>query len=180
MAGEKILVVDDEAVTLELLSHFLGKEGFQVFLADSGVFALQTIDREEPDLILLDILLPDLDGMEVLRQLRQKTDVPVIFITAKTDSLDVALGLGLGGDDYVMKPFIPVEVVARVKAHLRRYFQRSMFREGELRPVLNYPGLRIDTRMRTVEVRGRAVALTTKEFDILVLLARNPHRYFTS
>lgn len=181
MAGEKILVVDDEAVVRELLSHHLLKEGFQVIVTDNGTSVLELIHRGKPDLILLDILLPGLDGLEICRELRRKTDVPVIFITSKTDTLDVVLGLGVGGDDYVTKPFNPIEVVARVKAHLRRHrHPRQVETQRERQQVLNYPGLKIDLFRRAIEVKGNPVTLTAKEFDILALLAENPDRYFSA
>ena len=175
MAGEKILVVDDEAVIREWISHSLRQEGFAVATADTGGEALAAVDREKPDLILLDILLPDLDGLEICREVRRKTDVPVIFVTSKSDSLDVVLGLGLGGDDYITKPFKSVEVVARVKAQLRRRRQPAQPRKR-----LEFPGLSIDLLLRSVEVNGSPRVLSTKEFDILALLAANPDRFFST
>ncbi|MCL6611564.1 MAG: response regulator, partial [Peptococcaceae bacterium] len=121
MAGEKILVVDDEAVVQKLITHYLSREGFQVITAGTGYTAMEIIRRERPDLIILDILLPELDGLEICREIRSETDVPVIFLTSKSETMDVALGLGVGGDDYIKKPFDPLEMVARVKAHLRRH-----------------------------------------------------------
>ncbi|HOV80345.1 MAG TPA: response regulator transcription factor [Bacillota bacterium] len=181
MAGEKILVVDDEAVVQKLITHYLVKEGFRVVTADTGYTALETIRREKPDLILLDILLPELDGLEICQEIRDETDVPIIFITSKGDTLDVALGLGVGGDDYIRKPFDPIEVVARVKAHLRR--RRQLRKAGEAektQKTLHFPGLKIDLAERTVEVNGKPVVLTAREFDILALLAGNPNRYYNA
>lgn len=147
MAGEKILVVDDEAVIKELIGHYLLKDGFQVITAGDGATALELIRREKPDLILLDILLPVLDGIEICQEIRRETDVPVLFVTSKSDTLDVALGLGVGGDDYIKKPFNPIEVTARVKAHLRRYRQLQAARSGKgQQKVLNYPGIRVPGR----------------------------------
>ena len=178
LAGEKILVVDDEAVIREWISHSLRQEGFAVVTADTGGEALAAVDREKPDLILLDILLPDLDGLEICREVRRKTDVPVIFVTSKSDSLDVVLGLGLGGDDYITKPFKSVEVVARVKAQLRRRRQPAPPAPSPKR--LEFPGLSIDLLLRSVEVNGSPRVLSTKEFDILALLAANPDRFFST
>ncbi|BAF60568.1 response regulator [Pelotomaculum thermopropionicum SI] len=179
MAGEKILVVDDEAVVQKLLTHYLTREGFQVITAGTGYTALEAIRREKPDLILLDILLPELDGLEICREIRSETDVPIIFITSRDKTMDVAIGLGVGGDDYVKKPFDPLEVVARAKAHLRRHRQlRAAGGGGEQKEVLDYPGLKIDLTNRTVEVNGLPVTLTAREFDILALLAKNPNRFF--
>lgn len=178
MAGEKILIVDDEAVVKEILTHYLKKENFKVTAAGGGISALDSIGAERPDLIILDILLPDLDGLEICREIRRKTDVPIIFVTSKTDSLDLALGLGIGGDDYIKKPFNPIEVVARVKAHLRRY--RQMKADRGPGQVIEHPGLKIDPASRSVEVNGVPVVLTMKEFDILALLAGNPDRFFST
>jgi len=179
LAGEKILVVDDEAVVQKLITHYLTREGFQVITAGTGYTALEIIRREKPDLILLDILLPELDGLEICHEIRGETDVPIIFITSKGETMDVALGLGVGGDDYIRKPFDPLEVVARVKAHLRR--QRRAAKEvGEQKKVLVFPGLKIDLVNRTVEVNGLPVALTAREFDLLALLAENPDRFYSA
>lgn len=181
MAGEKILVVDDEAVVQKLITHYLTREGFQVITAGAGYAALEIIRRERPDLILLDILLPELDGVEICREIRNETDVPIIFITSKGKTLDVALGLGVGGDDYIKKPFDPLEMVARVKAHLRRHRQRCAAMEiGEKKTVLAFTGLEIDLGNRTVKVNGIPVALTAREFDLLALLAKNPNRFFSA
>ncbi|NLI11130.1 MAG: response regulator transcription factor [Peptococcaceae bacterium] len=181
MAGEKILVVDDEAVVQKLIAHYLAKEGFQVITADTGYTALEMIRREKPDLILLDILLPELDGLEICQEIRSETNVPIIFITSKGETMDVALGLGVGGDDYVRKPFDPLEVVARVKAHLRRH--RQLRKAGEVekpKRVLDFPDLKIDLTNRTVEVNGLPAVLTAREFDILALLAENPNRFYSA
>lgn len=118
MAGEKIMIVDDEAVVHELLTHYLEREGFRVFSVYSGSHVLEKTAFHKPDLILLDILLPGLDGLEICHELRKKSEVPIIFITSRDAPHEVALGLGIGGDDYVKKPFNPVEVVARVRAQL--------------------------------------------------------------
>lgn len=181
LAGEKIMVVDDEAVVREILTHYLHKDGFQVISTGDGYSAMTLIRKDKPDLILLDILLPELDGLEVCQVIRRETDVPVIFITSKGETMDVALGLGVGGDDYIRKPFDPIEVVVRVKAHLRRYRQLRVYRSNrEQKQVLDYPGLKIDLLKRSVEVNGSFVTLTAKEFDILTLLAKNPNQFFSS
>jgi len=179
---KKILIVDDEAVVHEILSRYLRREGFQVFSVRDGDDALDSIRTHKPDLILLDILLPGLDGLEICRELRKETDIPVIFITSKDASFDLALGLGVGGDDYIKKPFDPIEVAARVKAQLRRYRQLRMARAGKERKegILEFPGLRINLSNHTVEANGSVVALTAKEFGLLVLLAENPNRFFSA
>lgn len=181
MAGEKILVVDDEAVVQKLITHYLTREGFQVITAGTGYTAMEIIRRERPDLIILDILLPELDGLEICREIRSETDVPIIFLTSKSKTMDIAIGLGVGGDDYIKKPFDPLEMVARVKAHLRRHRQLRTAREaGEQKKVLDFPGLRIDLVNRFVEVNGSSVALTAREFSLLAVLAGTPNRFYSA
>jgi len=133
----------------------------------------------KPDLILLDILLPGLDGLEICHELRKKSDVPIIFITSRDAPHEVALGLGIGGDDYVKKPFNPVEVVARVRAQLRRFRKQYALQETET-AVLTFGDLCINLFDRTVEIKGEPVPLTVKEYDLLVFLSQNPNRYFSS
>lgn len=179
MAGEKIMIVDDEAVVHELLTHYLEREGFKVFSVYSGSHVLDKTAFHKPDLILLDILLPGLDGIEICHELRKKTDVPIIFITSRDAPHEVALGLGIGGDDYVKKPFNPVEVMARVRAQLRRFRKQCALQEDEP-AVLAFGDLRINLFDRTVEMKGERVELTVKEYDLLLFLAQNPNRYFSS
>jgi len=179
LAGEKIMIVDDEAVVHELLTHYLEREGFRVFSVYSGSHVLDKTAFHKPDLILLDILLPGLDGLEICHELRKKSDVPIIFITSRDAPHEVALGLGIGGDDYVKKPFNPVEVVARVRAQLRRFRKQCALPEDEP-AVLAFGDLRINLFDRTVEMKGERVELTVKEYDLLLFLAQNPNRYFSS
>jgi DNA-binding response OmpR family regulator len=173
------MIVDDEAVVHELLTHYLEREGFKVFSVYSGSHVLDKTAFHKPDLILLDILLPGLDGIEICHELRKKTDVPIIFITSRDAPHEVALGLGIGGDDYVKKPFNPVEVVARVRAQLRRFRKQCALQEDEP-AVLAFGDLRINLFDRTVEMKGERVELTVKEYDLLLFLAQNPNRYFSS
>lgn len=181
MAGEKILVVDDEEVIQQLLESFLVREGFQVVKAFNGREALALIRACQLDLVLLDILLPEKDGIEVCQELRRQSDIPVLFITSKDDPCDLALGFGAGGDDYIRKPFLPMEVIIRVKAHLRRYQQlRGATEEQEQQRWLKFPGLKIDLLDHTVEANGSTHNLTAKEFNLLTVLAKNPNRFFTS
>jgi len=179
LAGEKIMIVDDEAVVHELLTHYLEREGFKVLSVYSGSHVLDKTDFFRPDLILLDILLPGLDGLEICHELRKKSEVPIIFITSRDAPHEVALGLGIGGDDYVKKPFNPVEVVARVRAQLRRFRKQCALQEDEP-AVLAFGDLRINLFDRTVEMKGERVELTVKEYDLLLFLAQNPNRYFSS
>jgi DNA-binding response OmpR family regulator len=179
LAGEKIMIVDDEAVVHELLTHYLEREGFRVFSVYSGSHVLEKTAFHKPDLILLDILLPGLDGLEICHELRKKSEVPIIFITSRDAPHEVALGLGIGGDDYVKKPFNPVEVVARVRAQLRRFRNQCESLEDGCH-VLAFGDLRINLFDRTVEMEGKRVDLTVKEYDLLLFLAQNPNRYFSS
>ncbi len=180
MAGEKILVVDDEEVIRELVYHCLVKEGFQVFTVGDAYSAIEFIRTKKADLIILDILLPELDGIEVCREIRKSTNVPIIFLTSKSDSSDVILGLGVGGDDYIVKPFIPGEMVARVKAQLRRCRLQNLTGGGpEIeKSLLKYPGLEIDLTGHSVYVNGSPVNLAPKEFEMLALLAKHPNQVF--
>lgn len=179
MAGEKILIVDDEAVVRKLIQYHLGGEGYQVISAADGCSALNLVQTEKPQLVILDILLPDVDGIEICREIRRDNNMPVIFLTSKNDSSDVVLGLGVGGDDYIIKPFKPQEMLARVKAHLRRYLMPGTAGNASgQEKILRYPGLEINLTGRTVRVNGTPVNLTAKEFDLLALLARNPNRVF--
>ena len=167
-----ILVVEDEKEIRELLAHYLRKEGFAPILAADGEAALSAVRKERPDLVLLDIMLPKADGLEVLRAIRSDAGLaqtPVVMLTAKGDETDRVVGLELGADDYVPKPFSPREVVARIKAILRR----SRPPAGEPEPAaLSYHNLRMDIARHEVRYHGKVVSLTSKEFRILqVLLA---------
>lgn len=180
MAGEKILVVDDEAVVRKVVEHHLVREGFQVITAKDGSSVFELIRSHNPDLIILDILLPDLDGVEICREIRKESNVPIILLSSKRDSSDIVLGLGVGGDDYIVKPFNPKELIARVKANLRRSLLRNTACQSPgRREVITYPGLEIDLSSRTVSVDGSPVALTNKEFELLALLAQSPNRVFS-
>lgn len=178
MAGELILVVDDEELIRELVSHCLTKDGFRVLTADDAYSVFELVSTQKPDLIILDILLPGIDGIEACRILRQETNIPIIFLTSKNEKSDVILGLGVGGDDYITKPFAPGELSARVKAHLRRYTMQSSPGVSEEPKQLTYPGLAIDLEGRTVKVNGTPVVLAPKEFELLAMMAKSPNRVF--
>ncbi len=171
MTPAKILVVDDEANIVRLVQAYLQQEGYEVYTATDGVAALKAARAYRPDLVVLDIMLPGMDGLEVLAQLRRESDVYVILLTAKTEETDRIVGLTLGADDYVPKPFSPRELVARVKAALRR-----MQREAGPLPgsVLVLRRLRLDQGRREVTLDGKPVHLTPTEFDLLMALARYP------
>ncbi len=164
-----VLVVDDEKNIVQLLKLYLSNEGYQVEAAYNGQEALDKARKLRPDLVVLDLMMPGIDGLEVCRRLRKESDVPVIILTARGEDVDKIVGLEVGADDYVTKPFNPRELVARVKAVLRRYHP-----EGKASPVIEVGDLRIDVARREVSVGSRAVELRAKEFDLLVAFAQNP------
>jgi len=171
--ARKILVVDDEPKIVRLVQAYLVRAGFRVIPAYTGQEALDRFQREAPALIILDLMLPDLDGLDVARQIRKRSEVPIIMLTARTADEDRVAGLELGADDYVPKPFNPRELVARVRAVLRRL-------EGLTKPrVLEVGDLAIDLDRHEVRVRGRLVDLTPTEFQLLAALAEQPGRVFT-
>jgi two-component system response regulator ResD len=172
--GRRILVVDDEDSVRELIELYLTKEGFEVSHARDGREALRGNAEHHPDLIILDLMLPGLDGWEVCRQIRSTSRVPIVMLTARAEEVDRIVGLELGADDYVVKPFSPRELVARVKAVLRR--GASAAEEAE---VLTFPGLRVDRVQHRVEVDGAEVHLTPTEFRLLWCLASRPGRVFS-
>jgi two-component system, OmpR family, alkaline phosphatase synthesis response regulator PhoP len=164
-----ILVVDDERNIVELVRLYLEKDGFAVASASDGEQALVAFDRAEPDLVILDLMLPKMDGFEVCRQIRRRGDVPILMLTARSEDIDAIVGLELGADDYVTKPFNPRALLARVKAILRRTDVTA--RGG--RPIV-VGTLRIDPRRRDAYVDGRNLELRAREFDLLAALARDP------
>ncbi len=173
MAKEKILVVDDEEDILELIRYNLAKEGYQVSTATSGEEALTKARQEMPDLILLDLMLPGLDGLDVCRELKKQpntSQISIVMVTARTEDVDVVTGLELGSDDYITKPFSPRVVLARIKAVLRR----KKVEETEEASVITIHELTIDPARHGVLVEGNHVLLTATEFRILYLLARHP------
>ncbi len=172
---EKILVIDDEEMTVQLISMLLERRGFEVIKAYRAEDGLRKAYRTHPDLILLDIMMPDMDGWEVCRRLRELSDVPIVFLTAKDDVRDVVKGLEMGADDYVVKPYDNNELVARIKAHLRRAPRPSVSEEL----IFDTGNFRINFISREVRVRGNQVHLTPKEFNLLGVLARNAGRVIT-
>jgi len=174
MPGAKILVVDDEPHIRELLKLYLSREGYEVLEAHDGDAALRLVAQTPPSLVILDIMMPRTDGWDVLRNVRQKNTVPVIMLTARGEEVDRVLGLELGADDYITKPFSPRELVARVKAVLRR--TTRVEQEPE---VLDFRHFRIDKAAHELLVKSEAVACPAKEFDLLWLLCSNPNRTFT-
>lgn len=171
-----ILVVDDEAHIRELVRLYLEKEGFHVALAADGEEAVHKVKSLHPQLIILDIMLPKFDGWDVCREVRKFADTPIIMLTAKGEEFDKVLGLELGADDYLTKPFSPRELVARVKAILRRTVTEEPVSDSE---TLSFPGLTINQSSREARVDGEEITLTPKEFDLLWFLAKNPGKVFT-
>jgi DNA-binding response OmpR family regulator len=169
MAGERVLVVDDEPNIVELARMYLEKEGYRVESASNGATALEQILTREPALIVLDLMLPELDGFEVCRRTRARSDVPIIMLTARDEDVDKIVGLELGADDYLTKPFNPRELVARVKAILRRS-ERSFRPNAQ---PLHVADLTIDPARREVSVAGEPITLRAKEFDLLQAFAEN-------
>jgi two-component system, OmpR family, response regulator MtrA len=168
----RVLVVDDDTALAEMLGIVLRNEGFEpVFCAD-GDRALSAFRESKPDLVLLDLMLPGKDGIDVCRQIRNESGVPIVMLTAKTDTVDVVVGLESGADDYVVKPFKPKELVARIRARLRRT-------EEPAPETLQIGDLAIDVAGHSVKRDGRAIPLTPLEFDLLVALARKPWQVFT-
>jgi DNA-binding response OmpR family regulator len=176
MSGEKVLIVDDELEIVELISLYLVRDGYEVISANNGQQVFDVVLQHKPDLIILDILLPGMDGIEVCRQLRKTHNTPILFISCKSEDIDIILGLSMGGDDYITKPFSPSQLVARVKAHLRR---NSLIEQNKEDPQrLLYPGLEIDLISHIVMVGGQPISLSAKEFDLLTLLAKTPNRVY--
>lgn len=172
MAGQRVLVVDDEPNILRLCRLYLEREGYEVVEASDGQVALDLARRQKPDLVVLDLMLPKVDGYEVCRRLRSDSDVPIIMLTARDEDVDKIVGLELGADDYVTKPFNPRELVARVKAVLRR--PGDLAASEEEQAELTVGDLRIDAARRQVQVGEDDVELRPKEFDLLRAFAQNP------
>ena len=173
----KILVVDDDEHIAELISLYLAREGYDTKEAYSGPSAVETFESYQPSLILLDIMLPGMDGYEVCKKIRKTSNVPIIMLTAKGETFDKVLGLELGADDYVVKPFEPKELVARVKAVLRRYESKEESSgEGN---VLRFENLEINMDNYTVIYHGKELSFPPKEFELLYFLAKRPGQVFT-
>ena len=172
-----ILVCDDEKDIVSALTIYLTTSGYQVFPAYDGIEALALLEKEDIHLVLLDIMMPKLDGISTMTKLREKYNVPVILLTAKSEDTDKILGLNVGADDYVTKPFNPVEVLARVKSQLRRYLQLG---GGAVKPTaLRLGGVALDDRTKEVTLDGEPVSLTPREYEILRLLMQNPGTVFS-
>ena len=174
----KILIVEDEEAIADLEKDYLELSGFEVEVANDGETGLEKALNEDFNLLILDLMLPGVDGFEICRQVRDKKNTPIIMVSAKKDDIDKIRGLGLGADDYMTKPFSPSELVARVKAHLARY-ERLVGSAAEANKIIEIRGLKIDTTARRVWVNGEEKNFTTKEFDLLTFLASHPTHVYT-
>ncbi len=173
-----ILIIEDEQSIAELERDYLEINGYTVDIENSGDKGLQRALSTDYELIILDLMLPKVDGFEICRRIRSEKDIPIIMVSAKKEDIDKIRGLGLGADDYIIKPFSPGELVARVKAHLSRY-ERLSGRKDSRNDEIRIRGLRVDKTARRVFVNEKEVAFTTKEFDLLFYLAMNPNRVFS-
>ena len=174
----RILIIEDEESIAELEKDYLELSGFEVETEKRGDEGLRRALSEDVDLIILDLMLPEMDGFEICRRIREKKNIPILMVSAKKDDIDKIRGLGLGADDYMTKPFSPSEMVARVKAHLARY-ERLINSNVKENDIVEIRGIKIDKTARRVWVNGEEKNFTTKEFDLLTFLAENPNHVFT-
>jgi DNA-binding response OmpR family regulator len=173
----RILIIEDERSIAELERDYLEIEGFEVEMTSDGNTGLEAALNHRHQLILLDLMLPHINGFELCKQIRKKTDIPILIVTAKTEDIDKVRGLGLGADDYIVKPFSPSELVARVKAHLARY-ERLIGRNASTDDI-QVRGLHLNKSSRQVFMNGKEVLLTAREFDLLTFLASHPNQVFS-
>lgn len=174
----KILIIEDEVAIAELEKDYLELSGFEVVIEATGDSGVEVALKEEFDLVVLDLMLPNMDGFEICKRIREEKNIPIIMVSAKKDDIDKIRGLGLGADDYMTKPFSPSELVARVKAHLARYDRLigSGIKENK---IIEIRGIKIDKTARRVYVNDEEKTFTTKEFDLLTFLAENPNHVYT-
>jgi DNA-binding response OmpR family regulator len=177
MEKKSILIVEDEPSIAEVVSLYLQRAGFQTRHAPDGKTAMTLIEQQTPELAIIDIMLPEIDGLSLTRWLRDRSNVPIILLTARREEVDRITGLEMGADDYVVKPFSPQELVSRVRAVLRRTGREQG--EGASDQTLNFENLIVDPRSRTVTMTGKEIMLTAKEFDMLYLLASHPRQVYS-
>ncbi|MDM8201716.1 MULTISPECIES: response regulator transcription factor [Allofournierella] len=175
MPNQKILIVDDDQNICELLRLYLAKEGYETLIAHDGEKALELFEQNKPNMVLLDVMMPKMDGWEVCRRIRAQANTPIIMLTAKGETFDKVLGLELGADDYVVKPFDSKEVVARIKAVLRRCNPEESGKDG----VIQFENLSLDMSRYELKVKGKVVEAPPKELELLAYLAGHPNRVFT-
>lgn len=174
----KILIIEDEEAIADLEKDYLELSDFEVAIENTGDKGLETALSEDFDLVILDLMLPGIDGFEVCKKIREEKNIPIIMVSAKKDDIDKIRGLGLGADDYMTKPFSPSELVARVKAHMARY-DRLVGSNQKTNDIIEIRGLKIDKTARRVYVNGEEKIFTTKEFDLLTFLAENPNHVYS-
>jgi len=174
----KILIIEDEVAIADLEKDYLELSGFEVVIENAGDSGLERALNEKFDLVVLDLMLPGMDGFEVCKKIREEKDIPILMVSAKKDDIDKIRGLGLGADDYMTKPFSPSELVARVKAHMARY-DRLVSSNQKTNDIVEIRGIKIDKTARRVYIDGEEKAFTTKEFDLLTFLAENPNHVYT-
>ena len=173
-----ILVCDDDKEIVEAIEIYLSQEGYKVLKAYDGEEALELLDKHKVDLLIIDVMMPRLDGIRATLKIREKQNMPIIILSAKSEDADKILGLNVGADDYMTKPFSPSELVARVKAHMERY-NRLVGSSAVKNDIIEIRGIKIDKTARRIWVNGEEKTFTTKEFDLLTFLAENPNRVFT-
>ncbi|MCM1049591.1 MAG: response regulator transcription factor [Clostridiales bacterium] len=174
----RILIIEDEEAIADLEKDYLELSDFEVIIENTGDAGLAKAMSEDFDLVILDLMLPGMDGFEVCKNIREEKNIPIIMVSAKKDDIDKIRGLGLGADDYMTKPFSPSELVARVKAHMSRY-DRLVGSNQKLNDIIEIRGLKIDKTARRVYLNGEEKIFTTKEFDLLTFLAENPNHVYT-
>lgn len=174
----KILIIEDETAIADLERDYLEINDYEVFIENDGTKGLEAALGDDYDLIILDLMLPGVDGYEICKRIREEKNIPILMVSAKKDDIDKVRGLGLGADDYMTKPFSPSELVARVKAHLSRY-ERLIGSNQKSNDMVEIRGIRIDKTARRVYIDGEEKTFTTKEFDLLTFLAENPNHVFT-
>ena len=174
----KILMIEDETAIADLERDYLEINDYEVFIENDGTKGLEAALGDDYDLIILDLMLPGVDGYEICKRIREEKNIPILMVSAKKDDIDKVRGLGLGADDYMTKPFSPSELVARVKAHLSRY-ERLIGSNQKSNDMVEIRGIRIDKTARRVYIDGEEKTFTTKEFDLLTFLAENPNHVFT-
>lgn len=181
MPKEKVLIIDDEKPINQLIKSYLNKEGFQPIQAFNGKDALKLVNEENPDFIILDIMLPDIDGTNLCLEIRKTNNAPILFLSCKAEEMDKIIALSVGGDDYMTKPFQSGELIARIKAHLRRH-QADRIRDPyeDEEEIYDFPGLTINMMTHEVIAEGKQANLTAKEFQMLSLFVKNPKRIFSA
>lgn len=178
-SGYRILVADDDVNVHHSLNAYFKREGYQLLSAYNGEEALQHVQKSRPDMVILDIMMPGMDGLMACREIRKESNIPIIMLSAKSEEFDKLLGLELGADDYITKPFVPVEVLARVRSQLRRYAKLGS-RPEEGSATLTIGGIALDDRTKSVAVEGEEVSLTPTEYAILRLLMANPGKVYST